>query len=144
MKLQRFKFFFFPFTDRPDTPTISNTETTVPGCNATIKWNKPASNGCPILFYTVHYKQKISGSKDTKWSIENVTDPNVNRHNVLLNCTATYLFEVKAWNREGGSHSPSKSWPITTGGSKTNGQRDSGDTSAGMITFSSTLLLNFY
>ena len=124
-----FSFFFFAFTDRPDTPPISNTETTVPGCNVTIKWNKPASNGCPILFYTVHYK-KESRSEHMEWIIENVTDPNVNHLTLILNCTTTYLFEVKAWNKEGGSDSPLKAWPITTGGGETDVQKDPGDTSS--------------
>ena len=50
-----------------------------------------------------------------KWSITNVTDPNNNLLMLALNCTTTYLFVVKAWNEEGGSHSPLKAWPITTG-----------------------------
>ncbi|XP_078371879.1 receptor-type tyrosine-protein phosphatase F-like isoform X3 [Oculina patagonica] len=114
-------------TDRPDTPAISNTETTVPGCNVTITWDKPPSNGCPILFYTVQYKQKGPGSEDIEWRITNVTDSNVSHQKLALNCTTTYLFEVKAWNEEGGSHSPSKAWPITTGGGQPQAQRVSGD-----------------
>ncbi|KAL9972475.1 hypothetical protein ACROYT_G018783 [Oculina patagonica] len=126
-------------TDRPDTPTISNTETIVPGCNVTINWNKPPSNGCPILFYTVHYKQKGSRSEDMEWNIRNVTDPNANHQNLVLNCTTTYLFEVKAWNEEGGSHSPSKAWPITTGGGQIHAQRDAGDTTTAGSSPGSTL-----
>ncbi|KAL9972466.1 hypothetical protein ACROYT_G018772 [Oculina patagonica] len=131
-------------TDRPGTPTIRNTETTVPGCNVTIKWDQPPSNGCPILFYTVHYKQKRTGSEDMEWSIANVTDPNVNHQKLALNCTTTYLFQVKAWNVEGGSQSPSKAWPITTGGSKANAQNDAEDTSSeGSSVINTTLLTVF-
>ncbi len=64
----------------------------------------------------------------------NVTDPNVNHQKLTLNCTTTYLFQVKAWNEEGGSHSPSKAWPITTGGGKTHALRDAGD--AGIVLMS--------
>lgn len=128
--------------ERPDAPSINNTEITVPGCNVTIKWNKPSSNGCPILFYTVHYKQKNSRSEDMEWSITNVTDPNVNHQTLVLNCTTTYVFKVKAWNEEGGSHSPLKPWPITTRGGQTHEQRNDGDTlSTGMSSFEPTFLL---
>jgi len=119
---------FARIADRPDTPTITNTETEVLGCNVTIKWNKPSSNGCPILFYTVHYKQKTPQYGDMGWSITNVTDPNVNHQALVLNCTTTYVFEVKAWNEKGGSHSPLKAWPITTGGGRASAQGDLGDT----------------
>ena len=51
-----------------------------------------------------------------EWSIINVTDPDVNHQVLNLNCITTYVFEVKAWNEKGGSHSPLKAWPITTGG----------------------------
>ena len=64
-----------------------------------------------------------------EWSIINVTDPDVNHQALVLNCTTTYVFEVKAWNEEGGSLSPLKAWPITTGGGQTLTQRDLGDTS---------------
>ena len=116
------------FTDPPGTPTISNTETAVRGCNVTIKWNKPSSNGCPILFYTVHYRKKASRSGDTGWSVINVTDPDITHQRIDLNCTTTYMFEVRAWNEEGGSQVPSKAWPITTGGART-AERDTGDKS---------------
>ena len=115
---------FLRIADRPDTPTITNTETTVTGCNVTIKWNKPSSNGCPILFFTVHYKQKAPPYGDLDWSIVNVTDPGVNHQALVLNCSTTYEFEVKAWNEIGCSHSPLKAWPIRTGGGQTVAQRD--------------------
>ena len=120
---------FVRIADHPDTPTITNTETAVPGCNVTIKWNEPSSNGCPILFYTVHYRQKAPRYEDLQWSVINVTDPVVNHQALTLNCTTTYVFEVKAWNEKGGSHSPLKAWPITTGGGQTVVQRDLRDTS---------------
>jgi len=101
--------------DRPDTPTISNTETAVPGCNVTLKWTKPPSNGCPILFYTVHYRRKTVGRDADGWSTINVTDPKMTQQELFLNCTTFYQFEVQAWNALGSSGPPSKAWPITTG-----------------------------
>lgn len=68
-----------------------------------------------------------------QWSIINVTNPAVNHQALALNCTTTYVFEVKAWNEKGGSHSSLKAWPITTGGGHTVAQREFGDTSDGGI-----------
>ena len=68
-----------------------------------------------------------------EWSITNVTDPNVNHQKLVLKCTTTYLFKVKAWNEEGGSDSPSKAWPITTGESEPHAQTDKDASSAGMV-----------
>lgn len=51
-----------------------------------------------------------------EWSTINVTDPNANQQELILNCTTSYKFMVKAWNALGGSVSPSKAWPIKTGG----------------------------
>ena len=45
-----------------------------------------------------------------------MTDPNLNQQELILNCSTTYEFEVKAWNALGSSGSTSKAWPIRTGG----------------------------
>lgn len=103
-------------TDRPEAPTIANTETEVPWCNITLKWTAPPSNGCPIRFYTVHYRLKKVQRVEGEWTTINVTNPNLNQQELILNCTTTYEFEVRAWNALGSSGSPSKAWPIRTGG----------------------------
>lgn len=64
-----------------------------------------------------------------EWTIVNVTDPGVNHQALVLNCTTAYVFEVIAWNEQGGSPSPLKAWPIKTGRGQTLAQRDLGDTS---------------
>lgn len=119
--------FELPFnclTDRPGAPTISNTERTVPGCNVNLKWTKPQSNGCPILFYTVHYIQKGTRQDTNEWRIINVTDPKLDQQEIPLNCTTSYEFKVKAWNVLGSSGFPPEAWTITTGEAQR--QRDPG------------------
>ena len=111
-------------TDRPEVPAINSIETAVSRCNITLKWTKPPSNGCPILFYTVHYRQR--GPRHDEWNTINVTDPKVEQQELPLNCTTSYDFEVKAWNALGSSGSPPKAWAITTGGGHQ--QRDAGET----------------
>lgn len=122
---------FTCLTDRPDVPTISNTQTTVPRCNVTLKWTRPASNDCPILFYTVHYRQKESRQVTDDWITTNVTDPNANQQALVLKCTTAYEFEVMAWNVLGSSGSPSKAWPITTGGGQKQGDYSEGTAFSG-------------
>ena len=99
-------------------PTIINSETAVPGCNVTLKWTTPISNGCPISFYTVQYRQTKSGRVTEGWTTINVTGKKVNQQQLNLNCTTSYEFMVKAWNALGSSHLPPKAWPITTGGGR--------------------------
>ena len=107
---------YFCFTDKPGKPVIRNTETEVSGCNITLHWTTPSSNGCSILFYTVRYRKKTSADNETRWMIRKVTKENSSQLRLILNCTSTYEFEVYAWNAKGSSRAPFKAWPIRTGG----------------------------
>ncbi|CAH3112865.1 unnamed protein product, partial [Porites lobata] len=103
-------------SDRPEIPEIINTETSTPGCNVTLKWAKPPSSGCPILFYTVHYSKVESEGLFRKWTTINTTDAEVNQLELSLDCTTSYEFKVKAWNALGSSETDPNAWPIRTGG----------------------------
>ncbi|XP_073254411.1 uncharacterized protein [Porites lutea] len=103
-------------SDRPEIPEIINTETSTPGCNVTLKWAKPPSGGCPILFYTVHYSKVEPEGRFRKWTTINMTIPEVNQLELSLNCTTSYEFKVKAWNALGSSETDPNAWPIETGG----------------------------
>ena len=122
-------------TDRPGKPTITNTETEVPWCNITLKWTAPRSNDCPIRFYTVHYRLKKVQRVEGQWTTINVTDPNLNQQELILNCSTAYEFEVKAWNALGSSGSPSKAWPIRTGGIQQQMDYAVNRTSSGLASF---------
>ena len=120
-------------TDRPGAPTITNTETEVPWCNITLKWTAAASNDCPVRFYTVHYRLKKVQRVEGQWTTINVTHPNLNQQELILNCSTTYEFEVKAWNALGSSGSPSKAWPIRTGGIQQQMDYPVNRTSSGLV-----------
>ena len=45
----------------------------------------------------------------------NITDPTANQQELMLNCTSTYEFKVKAWN-ELGAGVPSTVQSVTTDG----------------------------
>ena len=93
--------FFLPiFADHPGRPEIVERE--VSGCNVTLKWTSPLSNNCPILFYTVRYRQKGTTRGGNNWTVINVTDATANEKELMLNCTTTYEFQARAWNELGG------------------------------------------
>ena len=83
-----------------------------------MKWAKPPSSGCPILFYTVHYSKVESEGLFRKWTTINTTNAEVNLLELSLNCTTSYEFKVKAWNALGSSETYPNAWPIRTGGSQ--------------------------
>ena len=72
------------------------------GCSVILKWNPPQQNDCPILFYTVSYREKDTAGDAKKWTVINITDPTVNHHELMLNCSTTYEFQVTAWNEFSG------------------------------------------
>lgn len=101
------------------------------GCNVTIKWTTPPSNGCPILFYTIKYIPKLTLHSNEPWTIVNVTDPTANKQKLMLNCSTTYEFRVKAWNNLGGGSFSTKQ-TVTTGG-RTTQTADDEEGEAGMV-----------
>ncbi|KAJ7371966.1 hypothetical protein OS493_021392 [Desmophyllum pertusum] len=109
----------------PGKPVI--TERKVSGCNITLTWTKPPSDDCPIRFYTVSYRQKEKENGDKEWSVINITDPTAKQRELVLNCTSTYDFQVKAWNELGGGD-PSAVQSATTYRAATND--DTGDIAA--------------
>ncbi|XP_078371996.1 uncharacterized protein LOC144655586 [Oculina patagonica] len=86
--------------DRSGRPEIVDRK--VSGCNVTLKWTAPLPNGCPILVYTVSYRQKETTRGAKIWTVMNITDPTANQQELRLNCSTTYEFQVKAWNELGG------------------------------------------
>ncbi|XP_078372013.1 uncharacterized protein LOC144655597 [Oculina patagonica] len=86
--------------DRPGRPEI--VERKVSGCNMTLKWTAAPSNGCPILFYTVSYRQKETTHGAKNWTVMNITDPSAEQQELRLNCSTTYDFKIRAWNELGG------------------------------------------
>ncbi|KAJ7350188.1 Fibronectin type III domain containing 3A [Desmophyllum pertusum] len=74
------------------------------GCNITLTWTKPPSDDCPIRFYTVSYRQKEKRMGARSGVLINITDPTANQRVLMLNCTSTYEFRVKAWNELGGGY----------------------------------------
>ena len=99
--------------DQPGRPEIIDRK--VSGCNITLKWTKPLSEDCPILVYTVSYKQKETTHGGKEWTAINITDPTVNQQELMLNCTSTYEFQVKAWNELGGGISSTVQSATTEG-----------------------------
>jgi hypothetical protein len=79
-----------------------------------LKWIPPQPNDCPILFYTVSYRKKETTGDAKEWTAMNITDPTVNQHELMLNCSTTYEFQVTAWNELGDLLSSVQS--TTTGG----------------------------
>ena len=71
------------------------------GCNVTLKWTAPLPNGCPIIVYTVSYRQKETTNGAKNWTVINITDSTANQQELRLNCSTTYEFQVKAWNELG-------------------------------------------
>ena len=99
------------------------------GCNVTVKWTTPAWNDCPILFYTIKYIPKLTLHGSKEWTTINVTDPTAHKLKLMLNCSTTYEFRVRAWNDLGGSSFSTKQ-TVTTGGRKTQAaDEEEGETS---------------
>ena len=96
-----FRSLLFNFTDRPGTPVI--VERKVSGCNVTLKWTSPISKDCPTLFQTISYRRIGSPPDAIEWTVINITDVTVDQVTIMLNCTMTYEFQVRAWNELGGS-----------------------------------------
>ena len=107
----------FWFADKPGKPQIKDIKEQ--GCNVTVEWSKPPSNGCPILFYTIRYKQQKQLPDDKEWTEMNVTDPRTDQQELILNCATTYEFEVLAVNEIGRSDA-SKVRSATTEGKLSN------------------------
>ena len=103
----------FKFADKPHPPVI--VERKVSGCNVTLTWTKALSKDCSILFYTISYKQIGAPPDAIEWAIINITDVTVNQVTIMLNCTTTYEFQVRAWNELGGSDNSMRQSATTDG-----------------------------
>ena len=107
-------FLCFFFLERPDKPEITG-DIKEHVCDVTIEWSKPSSNGCPILFYTIRYKEQKAYQDANDWEEINVTDPSTNQRELKLKCSTTYEFQVVASNEIG------KSLPSTVRSATTRG-----------------------
>ena len=120
--------FYYIIIDLPGKPEVV---VEVSGCNVTVKWTTPPWKSCPILFYTIEFTGEQTLQDNKKWATINVTDPTVKKQELMLNCTTTYVFRVKAWNDLGGGSLSTKQ-SATTGGRSTQAD-DGGEGDASMI-----------
>ena len=99
--------------DKPSPPIIKNKGVQVFGCDVNLKWSSPQDNGCPLIMYTVYYREQ-STTEDDSWHQINVTVDTRSRDLPSLKCNTEYIFKMSAWN-ELGESATSNQWPIKTG-----------------------------
>ena len=84
------------------------------GCSVKLSWKPPASEGCEIIRYTVHYREYLCTTNATmiwqvvKWKCQYWSDYQTygvcsGKHHLWLNCNKRYDIIVLAWNERGHS-----------------------------------------
>ena len=80
------------------------------GCSAQLSWDTTSVSSCLVTRYTIHYRNSMTSSSDTgAWLTTVLTEPDINKQRLWLNCSKKYDIMVFAWNQRGHSDFNEKS-----------------------------------
>ncbi|XP_078379543.1 uncharacterized protein LOC144662575 [Oculina patagonica] len=97
-------------------PVIVNTTKQVPGGTVVVGWEPPFEETCPILNYTVNYREVLSHKRKSKWHSVTVNG-NATSLTLQLSCNTEYDVAVTSLSGYGESAlNESKIWNFKTGG----------------------------
>ena len=101
-------------SDKPSPPIIEYKGVQVFGCTVNLKWSSTQDDTCPLILYTIYYREVQSTIEDDSWHQINVTVDTRSRDLPSVKCNTEYIVKVSAWN-ELGESATSNEWPIKTG-----------------------------
>ena len=99
-------------------PIVVNSTKVVPGGTVVVAWEPPFEGACPVVNYTVYYREVMSSARNNSWY--SVTVPR-NKTSCTLHLTCRKEYDVAVTSQNGFGESPlndSKIWNFKTGGGK--------------------------
>ncbi|XP_078379589.1 uncharacterized protein LOC144662599 isoform X2 [Oculina patagonica] len=97
-------------------PVVVNTTKHVPGGTVVVAWEPPFEETCPVVNYTVNYREVLSHTRKSKWHSVTVNG-NATSLTLQLSCKTEYEIEVISLNGYVESDvNESKIWNFKTGG----------------------------
>ncbi|XP_078379572.1 uncharacterized protein LOC144662599 isoform X1 [Oculina patagonica] len=97
-------------------PVIVNKTKDVPGGTVAVCWEPPFEGTCPIVNYTVNYREVLSPTRNSKWHSVTV-NRNATSLTLQLRCNTEYDIAVTSLSGYGESAlNESKIWNFKTGG----------------------------
>ena len=99
-------------------PTIVNKNKEVEGRIVEVTWEPPLEGACPVVRYTVHYREVILPPGTSTWTSVNI-NRNATSYTLHLNCMKEYEIAVTSFNAHRESVlNDSQIWKFKTGGGK--------------------------
>ena len=96
-------------------PVIINSTKSVPGGNVVVAWEPPLTGACPVVHYTVHYREEANKMK-TPWQSVTVKGNSVS-YTLQLKCRKKYELAVTSLSGyKESAFSDSKIWKFKTDG----------------------------
>ena len=96
-------------------PDIINSTKSVPGGAVVVAWKPPLEGACPIVNYTVYYRQ-VAKNMETRWQSVTVNG-NSNSHTLQLKCNKNYDVAVTSLSGyKESDFNDSKIWKFKTQG----------------------------
>ncbi|KAJ7385283.1 hypothetical protein OS493_016354 [Desmophyllum pertusum] len=98
-------------------PIIVNTTKAVTGRTVVVAWEPPLEGACPVVRYTVYYREVLSPAIKSKWHSPVTVNRNTTSYTLHLNCRKEYDIAVTSLNANTESAlNDSKIWNFKTGG----------------------------
>ena len=90
-------------SDVPSSPVLSSLEKEAFSCKVSLVWETPSDHGCPLIMYTVYYRQLEPQQSGAPWHGINITNVVPHQYFLALTCDTLYEIEMTAWNEVGQS-----------------------------------------
>ena len=89
----------------------------MPGGTVVVAWEPPLEGACPVVRYTVYYREVLSPAMKSKWHSQVTVNRNTTSYTLHLNCRKEYDIAVTSLNANTESAlNDSKIWNFKTGG----------------------------